>query len=162
MKLLINLPIQLLGHRPRIYHASTNLAVRGPTSTNLRARSPTLRTFLPVVQHTWSNNQEPPRSQQPLSVSMEHTNLTARIFTREHHNMNLPAHIITFSSSVMNLPAHDTIKHLLVQVHISTHQSEIKESTLRYTRYILKLVLWIPMLQRTSPLMVQLYEPPYS
>jgi len=27
----------------------------------------------------------------------------------------------------MNLPTHDTIKHLLVQVHISTHQNEIKK-----------------------------------
>jgi len=56
MKLLINLPIQLLGHGPRIYHAPMNLPARGPTSTNLPARCPTLRTFPPVIQHTWSNN----------------------------------------------------------------------------------------------------------
>jgi len=38
--------------------------------------------------------------------------------------MNLPAHIITCSPLVMNLPAHDTVKHLLVQVHIATHQKK--------------------------------------
>jgi len=37
-----------------------------------------------------------------------------------------------------------------------------KTSTLRYTRYILKLALRIPMLPRTCPLVVQLYEPPHS
>ncbi|QCD99248.1 hypothetical protein DEO72_LG7g529 [Vigna unguiculata] len=35
-----------------IYDASTNLSASGPTSTNLPARSPTLRTSSPVVQHT--------------------------------------------------------------------------------------------------------------
>jgi len=54
-------------------------------------------------------------------VSTKHTNLPTRILTREHHNMNLSAHIITCSPPAMNLPAHDTVKHLLVQVHISTH-----------------------------------------
>ena len=45
-------------------------------------------------------------------MSTKHTNLPARILTREHHNMNLPTHIIMCSSPVMNLPAHDNIKHL--------------------------------------------------
>jgi len=72
MKLIIHLPIQLLGHGPRIYHASTNLPARGPTFTNLPTCSPTLRTSSYVVQHTWSNNYEPPRSQQPSSVSTVH------------------------------------------------------------------------------------------
>jgi len=56
----------------------------------------------------------------------------------------------------MNLPAHDLVKHLLVQVHISTHQNEIKKNILPYTRYTLKLVLGIPMLPQTYPLVVQL------
>jgi len=45
-------------------------------------------------------------------VSTEHTNLPARIPTREYQDMNLLAHIITCSSPVMNLPAHDNIKHI--------------------------------------------------
>ena len=92
---------------------STNLPTRGPASTNLPARSPTLRTSSPVVQHTWSNNYKPLCSQQPSSVSTEHTNIPTRILTREHHNMNLPVHIITCSLPAMNLLAHGTIKHLL-------------------------------------------------
>ena len=40
-------PIQLLDSGPRIYHSSTNLPARGPTSMNLPARSPTLRTSPP-------------------------------------------------------------------------------------------------------------------
>jgi len=95
-------------------YASTNMSAYGPASTNLPVRSPTLRTYSPVVQQTWSNNYEPPRSQQPSSVNMEHMNLPACILTREHHNMNFHAHIITCSPPSMNLPAHDTIKDLLV------------------------------------------------
>jgi len=110
-------------HGPRIYDASTNLSARGPASKNLPARSPTLRTSPPVVQHTWSNKYEPPRSQQPSSLSTEHTNLLARILTRDHHNMNLPAHIIMCSPPAMNLPAHETKKHPLVQV---SHHKHIK------------------------------------
>jgi len=37
---------------------------------------------------------------------------------------------------------------------------KIKKSTLHYNMYILKLVLGIPMLPRTYPLVVQLYGPP--
>ena len=44
-------------------------------STNLPARSPTLRTSPSVVQHTWSTNYDSPRSQHLLCVSTEHTNL---------------------------------------------------------------------------------------
>jgi len=121
-----------------------------------------LRTSPPVVQHTCSNSYEHSRLLQSSSMSTEHTNIPARILTREHHNMNHLTHIITCSIPVMNLPTHDTIKHLLVQVHISTHQHKIKKSTLHYTRYILKPILGIPMLSRTCPFVVQLYEPPCS
>ena len=44
-------------------------------STNLPARSPTLRTYSPVVQHTWSTGYVPPHTQHLSSVSTEHTNL---------------------------------------------------------------------------------------
>ena len=37
--------------RLRIYDAHTNLSARGPASMNLPARSRTLRTYPPVVQH---------------------------------------------------------------------------------------------------------------
>jgi len=63
--------------------ASTNLPARSLAFTNLPAHSLTPQNFLPVVQHTWSTSYELPRSQHLLSVSMEHTNLLARIPTRE-------------------------------------------------------------------------------
>jgi len=74
--------------------------------------------------------------------------------------MDIPAHIITCSPPSMNLPAHDTTSpdpNLTSQ-----HDNENKKSTLRYTRYILKVVLGIPMLPRTCSLVVQLYKPPRS
>jgi len=111
---------QIIDHGPKMYDASTNLPARGPTSTNLFVCSPTLRTSSPVVQHTWSNNYEPPCSQQLSSVSTEHTNLPARIPTREHHNMKLPFHIIMCSPPVMNLPAHDTISISCSKSHITS------------------------------------------
>jgi len=58
-----------------VYDAHTNLSAHGPASTNLSARSPTLRTYPPVVQHTWSISYVPPRKQYLSSVSMKHTNL---------------------------------------------------------------------------------------
>jgi len=95
--------LPLLDHGPKIYMLPRTypLVVLSLRTSPLIIQ---LRSSPPVVQHTWSNNYEPSRSQQPSSVSTEHTNLPARILTREHHNMNLPAH--------------DTVKHLLVQVHI--------------------------------------------
>jgi len=102
-------------------HASTNLPAHGPTSMNLPARSHTLRTSPPVVQHTWSNKYEPLRLQQPSSVNTEHTNLPTRILTREQHNMNLLTYIITCSPPTMNLLAHDTVKHFLVQAQHHKH-----------------------------------------
>jgi len=72
--------------------------------------------------------------------------------------MNLPAHIITCSPLSMNLPAHGTTSP--DPSLTSQHDNENKKSTLRYIRYILKLVLGIPMLPWTCPLVVQLYEPP--
>jgi len=51
MKLLIHLPIQLLGHGPRIYHTFMNLLAHGPTSTNLPAGSPTY-----VIQQLWTSS----------------------------------------------------------------------------------------------------------
>jgi len=113
-------------------HASTNLLAHDPASSNLSTRNPTLRTSPPVVQHMWFNNYEPPHSHHPSSVSTEYRNLPIRILTREHHNMNLPTHIITCSTPVMNLPAHGTIKHLLVQVHITTIKYASKKSTLPF------------------------------
>ena len=74
--------------------------------------------------------------------------------------MNLPAHIITSSPPSMNLPAHGTASP--DPSFTSQHDNENKKSTLRYTRYILKLVLGIPMLPRTCLFVVQLYEPPRS
>jgi len=61
--------------------------------------------------------------------------------------MNLPAHIITCSPPSMNLPAHGTTSP--DPSFISQHDNENKQSTLPYTRYILKLVLGIPMLPRS-------------
>jgi len=52
-----------------------NLPARGPASTNLLIGSPTLRTYPPVLQHTWSTSYVPPRTQHLSSVSTEHTNL---------------------------------------------------------------------------------------
>ncbi|QCD96016.1 hypothetical protein DEO72_LG6g718 [Vigna unguiculata] len=76
------------------------------------------------------------------SVSMKHTNLPARIPTREYQDMNLSTH--TCSPPSMNLPAHGTTSP--VPSLTSKHQTEIKKITLHYTRYILKLVLGILML----------------
>jgi len=73
----------IIDHGLRIYDTHTNLPARGPTSTNLLARSPTLRTSPLVVQHMWSISYESPRSQHLSSVSTEHTNLPACIPTRE-------------------------------------------------------------------------------
>jgi len=67
--------------------------------------------------------------------------------------MNLPAHIITCSPPSMNLPTHGTTSP--DPSFTSQHDNENKKSTLRYTRYILKLVFGIPMLPRTFPLVVQ-------
>jgi len=74
--------------------------------------------------------------------------------------MHLPTHIITCSPPSMNLPAHGTTSP--DPSLISQHDNENKKGTLRYTRYILKLDLGIPMLPRTFPLVVQLYEPSRS
>jgi len=87
-------------------------------------------------------------------------NLPTRIPTREYQDMNLLAHIITCSPSSMNLPAHGTISP--DPSLTSQHQNKIKKSTLHYTRYILKLVLGIPMFPQTCSFVVQLYEPPRS
>jgi len=64
-----------VSHGLRIYDALTNLPVRSPASTNLSARSPTLQTCSPVVQHTWSTSYVPPRTQHLSSVSTKHMNL---------------------------------------------------------------------------------------
>jgi len=40
--------------------------------------------------------------------------------------MNLPTYIITCSPLAMNLLTHDTVKHLLVQVHITNTQTQAK------------------------------------
>jgi len=61
---------------------------------------------------------------------MEHTNLPARMITREHHNMNLPAHIITCSPPTMNLPAHDIVNHVLVQAQ---HHKHPKHNPIEHT-----------------------------
>jgi len=74
--------------------------------------------------------------------------------------MNLSAHIITCSPPSMNLPAHGTT--FLDPSLTSQHDNKNKKNTLHYTKYILKLVLGIPMLPRICPLVVQLYEPPHS
>jgi len=88
---------QLLDQGPKIYHASTNLPIRGPTSMYLPTCSLTLRTSPPiVVQHAWSiqlrtfplveilkyehGTCEPPRSYPHKSIT----------------NMNLSAHLIAF------------------------------------------------------------------
>jgi len=57
------------------HDAHTNLPARGLASTNLLARSPTLRTYPPVVQHMWSSSYVPPRTQHLSTMSTEHTNL---------------------------------------------------------------------------------------
>jgi len=41
----------IVSHGLGIYDAQTNLPARGPTSTNLTTRSPTLQTCPHVVQH---------------------------------------------------------------------------------------------------------------
>jgi len=64
-----------VSHVLRIHDAHTNLPVRGPASTNLSARSPTLWTYPPVVQHMWSISYVPSRTQHLSTVSTEHTNL---------------------------------------------------------------------------------------
>jgi len=51
-----------------IYDAHTNLPARSLTSTNLPTRSPTLRTYQPVVQPTWFTSYVPPRTQHLSSV----------------------------------------------------------------------------------------------
>jgi len=95
----------------------------GYTSMILPARSSTLPTSLPVVQHMWSKSYKPPCSQNNPQVWARNIRTSPLVSSheREHHNMNLPTHIITCSPPALNLPAHDTVKHLLVPVHIATH-----------------------------------------
>jgi len=64
-----------VSHGLRIPDAHTNLPARGPASTNLPARSHTLQTYAPVVQHMWSSSYVPPRTQHLSTMSTEHTNL---------------------------------------------------------------------------------------
>jgi len=64
-----------VSHGLRIPDAHTNMLAHGPTSTNLPTRSPTLRTYPPVVQHMWFTSCVPPRTQHLSTVSTEHTNL---------------------------------------------------------------------------------------
>jgi len=97
-----------VSHGLRIYDAHTNLPTRGPASTNIPVRSPTLRTCPPVVQHMWSTNYVPPRTQHLSTVSTEHTNVP-RSYPHRRVNMYEPPcsyhHILTTS---MNRPAHGT------------------------------------------------------
>jgi len=72
--------VQLLTHNKvshglRIPDAHMNLPARGPASTNLPTRSPTLRTYPLVVQHMWFTSYTPPRTQHLSTLSMKHTNL---------------------------------------------------------------------------------------
>jgi len=83
-----------VSHRLRIYDAHTNLSGHGPASTNLPARSPTLRTCPPIVQHTWSTSYVPPRKQHLSSVGTKHTNLPRSYPHTRVLDMNLPAHTI--------------------------------------------------------------------
>ena len=68
---------------------------------NLPARSPTLRTCPPVVQHMWSTSLVPPRTWHLLDVSTEHTNLprsysyvrvTGYELSRSYHHMLTTIH----------------------------------------------------------------------
>jgi len=64
-----------VSHGLKIYDAHTNLPARGSASTNLPARSPTLRTYLLVVQPIWSTSYVPPHMQHQSTMSTEHMNL---------------------------------------------------------------------------------------
>jgi len=64
-----------VNHGVMIYDAHTNLFTRGFAPTNLRACSPNLRTYPPIVQHMWSTSYVPPRTQHLSNVSMKHTDL---------------------------------------------------------------------------------------
>jgi len=50
---------------------------------NLPARSPALRTYPPVVQHTWSTNYVPPRTQHLSVWTQNIRTYLARFPTRE-------------------------------------------------------------------------------
>jgi len=61
----------------------------------------------------------------PLAVALKCEHKTyepSRLYphTRASLIWTSPLILITCSSPIMNLPAHDTIKHLLIQVHIKT------------------------------------------
>jgi len=95
-----------VSHGLRIYDAHTNLSARGHASTNLPARSPTLRTCPPVVQHMWSTSYVHPRTQHLSIVSTDHTNLPR---SYPHKRVNLyepPRSYHHMSTPSMNLPAH--------------------------------------------------------
>ncbi|QCD89215.1 hypothetical protein DEO72_LG4g155 [Vigna unguiculata] len=61
-----------VSHGLRIHDAHTNLLTRGPASTNLPARSPTLRTCPPVIQHMFNAKS---RLGEPYSFGRDHPSL---------------------------------------------------------------------------------------
>ena len=152
--------MQIIDHGLRIYDASTNLPTRGPAFTNLLARSPTLRTSPPVVQHTSSTSYEPVRSisqvwawnirTSPLESSQESIKIwtSSLISSRVHH------HPWTYSLIAQHLliqVLHHNIKTKLCKVHTWASLRDSNTSTNLPARG--------PTL-RTSPLVVQLYRPP--
>ncbi|QCD97288.1 hypothetical protein DEO72_LG6g1998 [Vigna unguiculata] len=117
----------------RVYDAHMNLPARGPTSMNLPACSFALRTSPLVVLLNG-----PPRTQLLSSVSTEHTNLP-----RSYPHMRVIGYEPPCSYHHVFTTIHEPTAHGITSPDpsfTSQHDNENKKSTLRYTRYILKLV----------------------
>jgi len=96
-----------------ISYASTNLPVRGPTSTILSIRSPTSTNLPLVVQNAWTH----PVTNLPArnTLKCEHgiyTRPRSYAHTRVHPIWTSLSILIMRSNLITNLPAHNTCKHI--------------------------------------------------
>ena len=114
-----------VSHGLRIHDAHMNLPARGLASTNLLARTPTLRTYPPIVQHMRSTSYVPPRTQHLSIVSTEHTNLPRSYSHRRVIRYEPPRSYHHMLPPSMNLPAHgttspDPCSHQCIQLYTQT------------------------------------------
>jgi len=124
-----------ISHGHKIYDAHMNMSVCGPASTNLSARSPTLRTCPPVVQHMWSTSYVPPRTQHLSTMSTEHTSLPRSYPHRRVIRYEPPHSYHHMLPPSMNLPAHGTTSsypcsHQCIQQYTQTALNSLGLETL--------------------------------
>ena len=113
-----------------------NLPARGPASTNLPTRSPTLRTCPPVVQHMWSISPRTSLHVASLNVSTEHTNLP-RSYPHVRVTRYEPPRLYHHMSNTIHEPTrswHNISRSKCRSIAQSTHQTTKGQQHFRLAR----------------------------